>query len=68
MIINSTTSKATYEFYAISNHFGGHGGGHYTAYAKNNGEWYEFDDGRVGNTRRKEIVSSSAYILFYQRK
>jgi len=24
-----------YDLYAVSNHFGGLGGGHYTAYAKN---------------------------------
>jgi ubiquitin carboxyl-terminal hydrolase 4/11/15 len=40
LIINSTSSKPTYELYAISNHFGGLGGGHYTAFGKNNGEWY----------------------------
>lgn len=68
LIVTSTTSAPTYELYAISNHFGGLGGGHYTAYAKNQGEWYEFDDSRVGSSRKKEIVSSSAYILFYERK
>lgn len=36
----------TYELYGVSNHFGGLGGGHYTAFAKNpeNGRWYDFDD------------------------
>ena len=29
-----------YELYAISNHYGGLGGGHYTAYAKNDGKWF----------------------------
>lgn len=35
-----------YDCYAVSNHMGGVGGGHYTAYAKNpiNDKWYEFDD------------------------
>ena len=28
--------KAIYDLYAVSNHFGGMGGGHYTAFAKNN--------------------------------
>lgn len=68
LVSMNTKSAPTYELYAISNHFGGLGGGHYTAYGKNNGEWYEFDDSRVGSTRKKEIVSSSAYILFYERK
>lgn len=27
--------RVIYDLYAVSNHFGGLGGGHYTAYAKN---------------------------------
>lgn len=37
-IKNST--EPIYDLYAISNHYGGLGGGHYTAYAKNGGKWY----------------------------
>lgn len=35
-----------YDLYAVDNHYGGLGGGHYTAYAKNSKdkEWYSFDD------------------------
>lgn len=29
-----------YELYAVSNHYGGLGGGHYTAYAKNGKKWF----------------------------
>jgi ubiquitin carboxyl-terminal hydrolase 4/11/15 len=53
LIFSSTTSAPTYELYAISNHFGGSYGGHYTTYAKNNGEWYEFDDTRVERLTNK---------------
>ena len=44
----SEPDSLTYELYAVSNHFGGLGGGHYTAFAKNpeNGRWYDFDDVR----------------------
>ena len=33
-----------YDLYAVSNHYGGLGGGHYTAYAKNGNKWFEFND------------------------
>lgn len=67
-LTSNPNSKPIYQLYAISNHYGGLGGGHYTAYGKNNGQWYEFDDSRVNGNVKKDIVSSSAYILFYERK
>lgn len=36
-----------YDLYAVTNHIGGLGGGHYTAYCKNSGDWYKFDDNYV---------------------
>lgn len=38
-----------YDCYAVSNHFGTSGFGHYTAYCKNpmDKQWYEFDDSKV---------------------
>lgn len=59
-----------YDCYAVSNHFGGLGGGHYTAFALNDeGEWCNFDDSRVTkNIDESEVVSSAAYLLFYRRQ
>ena len=34
-LINIEDKKVVYDLYAVSNHFGGLGGGHYTAFAKN---------------------------------
>lgn len=41
--------KKTYNLIAVSNHYGGMGGGHYTAYARNykDDKWYHFDDSSV---------------------
>ena len=37
-----------YDLYAVSNHFGGMGGGHYNAYCKMpDGKWWCFDDSHV---------------------
>ncbi|KAI4343170.1 hypothetical protein MLD38_027704 [Melastoma candidum] len=58
-----------YELYAISNHYGGLGGGHYTAFAKllDDDRWYHFDDSHVSPVSETDIGTSAAYLLFYQR-
>ncbi|EST09018.1 Peptidase C19, ubiquitin-specific peptidase, DUSP domain protein [Kalmanozyma brasiliensis GHG001] len=63
--------RPIYDLYAVDNHFGGLGGGHYTAFAKSpsDGKWYEFDDSSVRPVANPETVkSSSAYLLFYRRR
>ena len=61
-----------YDCYAVSNHYGGMGGGHYTAYCKNGDNWYEFDDSRVSSIKehkvKQTIVTSAAYNIFYRRR
>ena len=59
-----------YDLYAVSNHFGGLGGGHYTAYAKDDdGKWCNFDDSRVTeDVNESDIVSPAAYCLYYKRR
>jgi ubiquitin carboxyl-terminal hydrolase 8 len=63
---------AYYELYSVINHMGDVGGGHYTNYSKNsiNEEWYEFNDSNVSYLKypEKEIISSSAYVLLYQKQ
>ncbi|KAL0313132.1 UNVERIFIED_CONTAM: Ubiquitin carboxyl-terminal hydrolase 10 [Sesamum radiatum] len=58
-----------YELYAISNHYGGLGGGHYSAYCKliDDNRWYHFDDAHVSLVNESEIKTSAAYVLFYRR-
>ncbi len=58
-----------YDLYAVSNHFGGMGGGHYNAYCKlPDGKWWCFDDSHVHAVDKNNICSSSAYVLFYRRR
>jgi len=59
-----------YDLYAVSNHFGGLGGGHYTAYAKNllDSRWYNLDDSSVTPVDKETVKTSAAYVLFYTRK
>ena len=59
-----------YDCYAVSNHYGGLGGGHYTAYIlSDDGTWCHYDDSRVTcNIGTSEVVSEAAYVLYYRRK
>ncbi|KAK0647322.1 putative ubiquitin carboxyl-terminal hydrolase 12 [Lasiodiplodia hormozganensis] len=59
-----------YDLFAVDNHFGGLGGGHYTAVAKNfyDGQWYDYNDSMVSKKSPSNIVNSSAYLLFYRRR
>jgi len=69
-VVNPKETNTIYDLYAVSNHYGGMGGGHYTAYCKNlkNGKWYTHDDSRVSPADPNEIRSDSAYVLFYRRR
>ena len=57
-----------YDLYGVTNHFGSLHGGHYTAFGKNDGSWYHFNDSSVSKALESEVVSSAAYILFYRRR
>ncbi|XP_069085173.1 ubiquitin carboxyl-terminal hydrolase 15 isoform X4 [Pleurodeles waltl] len=69
-LINPNAGPSRYNLIAVSNHYGGMGGGHYTAFAKNkdDGKWYYFDDSSVSTASQDQIVSKAAYVLFYQRQ
>ncbi|XP_053318592.1 ubiquitin carboxyl-terminal hydrolase 15 isoform X2 [Spea bombifrons] len=69
-LINPNAGPCCYNLIAVSNHYGGMGGGHYTAFAKNkdDGKWYYFDDSSVSVASEDQIVSKAAYVLFYQRQ
>jgi ubiquitin C-terminal hydrolase len=56
-----------YKLYAVCNHSGGYGGGHYTSYIKCNNKWYLFNDTIVKLVAENEIVTTKAYCLFYKK-
>ena len=63
---NKENSK--YDLFAVSQHYGGTGGGHYTAICKNmDGKWYDYNDSSCSSSSSANVVSSSAYVLFYRR-
>jgi len=64
-------SGTQYELFAVCNHRGAIGGGHYYTYAKSSvdGKWRVYNDTKVYEIESiKHIVTRNAYLLFYQRK
>ena len=58
-----------YDLFAVSQHFGGTGGGHYTAVCKNfDGRWYSYNDSSCSSSSSGNVVTSAAYVLFYRRR
>ncbi|KAL9083772.1 MAG: hypothetical protein Q9165_008382 [Trypethelium subeluteriae] len=60
-----------YDLFAVDNHYGGLGGGHYTAFAQNfyDKKWYEYNDSVVSQcTNPQSVVTPAAYLLFYRRR
>ena len=66
----SNSPPDLYDLFAVVNHFGALGGGHYVTYAKDRERdvWFRFDDGAVSRIEESKVVSSSAYMCFYERR
>ncbi|XP_021342964.1 ubiquitin carboxyl-terminal hydrolase 15-like [Mizuhopecten yessoensis] len=69
-IINKDDGTMTYDLIAVTNHYGGLGGGHYTAYGKSvdDNEWHYFDDSSVSSASEEDVTSKAAYVLVYQKQ
>ncbi|XP_026448534.1 ubiquitin carboxyl-terminal hydrolase 5-like isoform X1 [Papaver somniferum] len=67
----SSSKRQLYELYALSNHYGGMGSGHYTAHIKmqllDENRWYSFDDSHISPINEEDVKSAAAYVLFYHR-
>ncbi|CAD8046029.1 unnamed protein product [Paramecium sonneborni] len=68
-ILEKESQSYIYDLFAVSNHYGGMGGGHYTAYAKNPmyNTWFDFNDSQVKELKSNP-VTDAAYVLFYRRR
>ncbi|PWA60653.1 Peptidase C19, ubiquitin carboxyl-terminal hydrolase 2 [Artemisia annua] len=65
----SNPNRQVYELYALTNHYGSMGSGHYTAHIKliDENRWYNFDDSHISPINEDDVKSSAAYVLFYRR-
>ncbi|KAH9738787.1 ubiquitin carboxyl-terminal hydrolase 5 [Citrus sinensis] len=64
-----SSRRQLYELYALTNHYGGMGSGHYTAHIKllDENRWYNFDDSHISPINEDDVKSAAAYVLFYRR-
>ena len=68
-IILKSNLNYIYDIFAVSQHYGGRYGGHYTAICKNyDGNWYSYDDSHCSRASEKDVCSENAYVLFYRRR
>lgn len=68
--LGNTEEPLLYDLFAVDEHLGGLGGGHYRAYALNHQthKWYHFDDSFVTPAEAKDAVNANAYLLFYRKR
>ncbi|XP_018331938.1 ubiquitin carboxyl-terminal hydrolase 20 [Agrilus planipennis] len=64
---NCVSKVTTYDLFSVICHHGTAGGGHYTCYSLNAGEWYEFDDQYITKVTPETVQNCEAYVLFYRK-
>lgn len=57
-----------YSLYGVVVHKGTAGHGHYIAYIKHLGTWYEMNDRKTTMVDTQFVLDQSAYMLFYERE
>ena len=67
-VIGPDKDHSKYDLFAVSQHYGSTGFGHYTAVCKNDGKWYSYNDSSCSPTSASDAQSSAAYVLFYRRQ
>ncbi len=67
---NNGRSMMLYDLYGVIHHQGALSGGHYVASLKSDvdGQWRLFNDAQIYEIHNRDVVDSSAYILFYMRR
>ncbi|KAH7037886.1 uncharacterized protein B0I36DRAFT_72433 [Microdochium trichocladiopsis] len=62
--------QEVYDLIGVDCHFGGLGGGHYVAHAKNffDNKWYHYNDSSCSPKSADSVVDPAAYLLFYRRR
>ena len=67
-VIGPDKEHSKYDLFAVSQHYGSTGFGHYTAVCKNDGKWFDYNDSSCHETNASSAQSNAAYVLFYRRQ
>ena len=67
-MIGPDKEHSKYNLFAVSQHYGSTGFGHYPAVCKNFEKWYSYNDSSVHPCSENDSRSSAAYVLFYRRE
>jgi ubiquitin C-terminal hydrolase len=68
-VIGYGPNNYSYDLFGVCNHMGGVSGGHYTSFGKRGNTWFHYNDTRVDEVPRPEmVVTPAAYCLFYRKK
>lgn len=68
-VVGYNPNSYLYELFGVCNHLGGVSGGHYTSFGKRGNAWFHYNDTRVEEVPRPEMmVTPAAYCLFYRKK
>jgi len=69
-VVGYKANTYKYRLFGVANHMGGINGGHYTAFALSDslGKWHCYNDDRVSEIDVNQVVSPSAYCVFYRRE
>ena len=67
-VIGPDKDHSKYDLFAVSQHYGSTGFGHYTAVCKNDGKWFSYNDSSCRQTSSSDAQTSAAYVLFYRRQ
>ena len=68
VVVREEGRDLIYDLFAVDNHYGGLGGGHYTAFAKSfdDDQWYEYNGMSFAPRAPTDKVQHSAYLLQIQ--
>ncbi|KAJ3329610.1 hypothetical protein HDU91_003819, partial [Kappamyces sp. JEL0680] len=64
--ISDPVPGQVYSLFGVIVHRGSAGSGHYIAYVKHAGQWFEMNDRKTSIVPLAQVLAQSAYMLFYE--